>query len=181
MEDAGSVCQAGARPTLARSRGVHAISNEFSTPTQKEPSRVEGRAKWKSPRRRKQPSGAARSRRLICRHREIDQNPGRQLEQRGHVVYESPHFKLTSAPAKTCGSTLASGNAYCLIGVTFRPSVAAPESSSIAISNRPDAAGPHMAVRVCCSFCVANASNLFYVPLVAICRDSGAVPSAHFL
>lgn len=51
-------------------------------------------------------------------------------------------FSLTTALAKPCGSTLA-GGAYCLVGVTFKPSVAAPESASIAISASPDAASPH--------------------------------------
>lgn len=51
-------------------------------------------------------------------------------------------FSLSTALAKPCGSTLA-GGAYCLVGVTFKPSVAAPESASIAISASPDAASPH--------------------------------------
>jgi len=51
-------------------------------------------------------------------------------------------FSLTTAPAKPCGSTLA-GGAYCLVGVTFTPSLATTESASVAISVSPDAASPH--------------------------------------
>jgi hypothetical protein len=51
-------------------------------------------------------------------------------------------FSLSTALAKPCGSTLA-GGAYCLVGVTFKPSTAAAESASIAISATPDAASPH--------------------------------------
>jgi hypothetical protein len=51
-------------------------------------------------------------------------------------------FALTTAAAKPCGATLA-GGAYCLVGVTFKPSAAVAESASIAISASPDAASPH--------------------------------------
>ena len=51
-------------------------------------------------------------------------------------------FWLTAAAITPCGSTLA-GGASCHVGVTFKPSVAAPESASVAISVSPDAASPH--------------------------------------
>ena len=51
-------------------------------------------------------------------------------------------FSLTTAPAKPCGPTL-TGGAYCLVGVTFKPSAATTESASIAISATPDVASPH--------------------------------------
>lgn len=51
-------------------------------------------------------------------------------------------FSLTTAAAKPCGSTLA-GGAYCLVGVTYKPSVAFAESASVAIGASADAASPH--------------------------------------
>jgi len=51
-------------------------------------------------------------------------------------------FSLTAAATTPCGATLA-GGASCHVGVTFKPSVAAAESASIAIGASPDAASPH--------------------------------------
>ena len=51
-------------------------------------------------------------------------------------------FSLTAAATTPCGATLA-GGASCHVGVTFKPSVADPESASIAIGASPDAASPH--------------------------------------
>ncbi len=51
-------------------------------------------------------------------------------------------FSLTASALTPCGATLAGGSS-CNVGVTFTPSVAAPESASIAISASPDAASPH--------------------------------------
>lgn len=51
-------------------------------------------------------------------------------------------FSLTTATTTPCGAILA-GGASCHVGVTFRPSVAAAESASIAIGDTPDAASPH--------------------------------------
>ena len=51
-------------------------------------------------------------------------------------------FSLTASALTPCGATLA-GGASCKVGVTFKPSVAAPESASVAISASPDAASPH--------------------------------------
>ncbi len=51
-------------------------------------------------------------------------------------------FSLTAAAVTKCGATLA-GGASCHVGVTFRPSVAAAESASVAIGATPDAASPH--------------------------------------
>jgi hypothetical protein len=51
-------------------------------------------------------------------------------------------FSLTASALTPCGATLA-GGASCHVGVTFKPSVAAPESASIAIGASPDAASPH--------------------------------------
>jgi hypothetical protein len=52
-------------------------------------------------------------------------------------------FSVTTAATTPCGSELA-GGASCHIGVTFKPSVAAPESASVAISAAPDEASPHV-------------------------------------
>jgi len=51
-------------------------------------------------------------------------------------------FTLTTAALTPCGATLAGGSS-CHVGVTFKPSIAAPESASMAISVSPDAASPH--------------------------------------
>ncbi len=51
-------------------------------------------------------------------------------------------FSLMTAAITPCGATLA-GGASCHVGVTFRPSAAAPESASVAIGASPDAASPH--------------------------------------
>jgi hypothetical protein len=51
-------------------------------------------------------------------------------------------FSLTTAAITPCTSTLA-GGASCHVGVTFKPSVAAAESASVAIGASPDAASPH--------------------------------------
>ena len=51
-------------------------------------------------------------------------------------------FSLIAAATTPCGVTLAGGSS-CHVGVTFRPSVAAAESASIAIGASPDAASPH--------------------------------------
>ena len=51
-------------------------------------------------------------------------------------------FSLTTAAITPCTSTLA-GGASCHVGITFKPSVAAAESASVAIGASPDAASPH--------------------------------------